>query len=322
MKLRVVFAGTPAFALPSLRALAAAHDVVGVLTQPDRPAGRGRTVAPSPVKQLANELGIALWQPERLRGAPQSVLDTLARLREWQPDVIIVVAYGLILPADLLRLPRLGCLNIHASLLPHWRGAAPIQRAIQAGDARSGVSIMQMDEGLDTGDVLREEAVDIDPSMTAGELHDQLAPLGARLIVETLARCAAGAVVPRPQPDTGITYAQKIVREEARLDWAQSAVQIDRNIRAFNPWPGATTLQQGEPLKLLRSHLPAPRAAEVRDVPPGTVLGLCGDALEVVCGTGIVAITELQRAGRRPVSARDFCNAGPRPSGEALLRWQ
>jgi methionyl-tRNA formyltransferase len=281
------------------------------------------------VKVLAGVLDLPVLQPERLRNAPRELDATLAQLRAWRPDVIVVVAYGLILPPEVLRFPRLGCLNIHASLLPRWRGAAPIQRAIQAGDTRSGVSIMQMDEGLDTGDVLLEEAVGIGAQMTAGELQDLLAPLGAQLIVDALAQCAAGQAHVRPQPADGITYAHKIAREEARIDWAQAATRIDRNIRAFNPWPVATTLQQGEPLKLLRSRLPAGLRAE-DSAAPGTVLGLRGDALAVACGEGVVEITELQRAGRRPVSARDFYNAcqntypptGPAAPGGTELRWE
>ncbi len=318
MKLRVVFAGTPAFALPPLRALAAVHEVAGVLTQPDRPAGRGRALAAGPVKSEALALGLPVLQPERLRGAPQALQETLGQLRSWRPDVIVVVAYGLMLPADILHLPRLGCLNIHASLLPRWRGAAPIQRAIQAGDARTGVSIMQMDEGLDTGNVLLEEAVEIGAQATAGELHDVLAPLGARLIVEALAQWAGGRARAHPQPHEGITYAHKIDRAEARVDWTQPAVQIDRNIRAFNPWPAAETQHHGETLKLLRSRLPVAPAVTAE---PGTVLGLSGDALSVACGEGVVEITELQRAGRRAVSARDFINAERNASGSRPLRW-
>jgi methionyl-tRNA formyltransferase len=319
MKLRVVFAGTPAFALPPLCALAAVHEVAGVLTQPDRPAGRGRTLAPGPVKSEAIALGLPVLQPERLRSAPQVLEATLGVLHGWRPDVIVVVAYGLMLPAAVLQLPRLGCLNVHASLLPRWRGAAPIQRAIQAGDARSGVSIMQMDEGLDTGNVLLEEAVEIGAQTTAGELHDVLAPLGARLIVEALAQWAGGRARAHPQPHEGITYARKIERAEARVDWAQPAVQVDRNIRAFNPWPVAETQHRGEALKLLRSRLSS--ALPQATAEPGTVLGLQGDALVVACGEGAVEITELQRAGRRPVSARDFLNAERNASGSGPMRW-
>ena len=316
MKLRVVFAGTPAFALPPLRALLAAHEVTGVLTQPDRPAGRGRLLESSPVKQEALRAGVPVLQPARLRGDPQALDATLMQLRAWRADVMVVVAYGLLLPRALLDLPRLGCLNIHASLLPRWRGASPIARAILAGDARTGVSIMRMDEGLDTGPVLLEQAVLIGAETTAAQLHDELAEVGARLIVEALEQWSSGHAHLTPQPVHGITHAAKLTRAESRLDWNAGAVEIDRRIRAFNPWPGAETMDQGEVLKLLRSRLPAhaPAGAAAR---PGTVLGMEDDALAVQCGEGVVHVLELQRAGRRAVSARDWFNAqrpgdGPR----------
>jgi methionyl-tRNA formyltransferase len=309
MKLRVAFAGTPAFAVPALRALREAHDVVGVLTQPDRPAGRGRALTASAVKQAALETGVPVSQPLKLRGADSQLDETLTLLREWwQPDVMVVVAYGLILPRILLELPRLGCLNIHASLLPRWRGAAPIQRAILAGDAETGISIMQMDEGLDTGAVLSEARMGIGAETTSAALHDALAELGAQQIIRAIDGLARGRLVARPQPAQGVTYAEKLSKAESRIDWNGSAVDIDRQVRAFNPWPVAETRLGDEPVKLWRSRTQAARAAPA-GVAAGTVLGLAGDALEVACGTGVLQVLELQRAGRRAVGARDFANA-------------
>jgi methionyl-tRNA formyltransferase len=315
MQLKVVFAGTPAFALPALAALAAQHQVAGVLTQPDRPSGRGRVLTASPVKQAAVALGLPVMQPLRLRGDAQSLQSTLAQLRAWQPDVMVVVAYGLILPREVLDAPRLGCLNIHASLLPRWRGAAPIQRAIEAGDAETGVAIMQMDEGLDTGGVLAEARHGIGPETTAGELHDTLAMLGAEELMKVLPALAAGTIRARPQGDAGVTHAEKLRKSEARIDWQQEAVRIDCRIRAFNPWPVAETTLHGEPVKLLRSRCTGNVAAPA---PPGTVLGLAGDALSVCCGSGVVQVLELQRAGRKAVSAREFLNAA-RSDGAPLV---
>ncbi len=300
--LRIAFAGTPQFALPALRAcLASAHRVVGVLTQPDRPAGRGRELRSSPVKLLALEAGVPVAQPTNLRTpeARQPLVD-------WAPDILVVVAYGLILPREVLTLPRLGCVNIHGSLLPRWRGAAPIQRALLAGDSETGVTIMQLDEGLDTGPMLLERRHPIGMHDTAGDLHDVLSELGAAALMEALDGLAAGTLKARAQPTTGVTHAPKLEKSEARIDWSEPAVILDRKIRAFNPWPVAETLLAGEPLKLLR--------AQVADFTPGhgapgTVLGVSDDGLHVVCGEGVLAVRELQRAGKRPVSARDFANA-------------
>jgi methionyl-tRNA formyltransferase len=308
MKLRVVFAGTPAFAVPPLAALHEAHQLVGVLTQPDRPAGRGRGLTASPVKEAALARGVPVAQPARLRGDPVTLEATLALLREWRPDVIVVVAYGLILPRAVLELPRLGCLNIHASLLPRWRGAAPIQRAIEAGDAETGVAIMQMDEGLDTGGVLATARVAIGPETTAARLHDELAQLGAAQLLVALDGLARGTLHAQPQPGEGVTYAEKLSRAESRIDWRLDARAIDRKVRAFNAWPVAEAVLAGEPVKLLRSR--AGTAGE-SGAAPGTLLGLAsgGEALEVACGQGVLQVLELQRAGRKPVSARDFFNA-------------
>jgi methionyl-tRNA formyltransferase len=308
MKLRVAFAGTPAFAVPALRSLGVAHQVVGVLSQPDRPAGRGRALTKSPVTQAGREQGLPVLQPQRLRGDAEALQATLTQLAAWQPDVMVVVAYGLILPREVLTLPRLGCLNIHASLLPRWRGAAPIQRAILAGDERTGVSIMQMDEGLDTGAVLCEASLPIGAETTAAELHDALAALGAQQILVALEGIARGTLVAKPQPADGVTHAGKLSKAEGRIDWRNSAVTIDRQIRAFNPWPAAEAVFDGRPVKLLRSRVDAAQA-DARGAAPGTLLGLRGDALEIACGTGVLQALELQRAGRKAVGARDFMNA-------------
>ena len=334
--LRVAFAGTPEFARLALQALHRAHFSLGlVLTQPDRPAGRGLKLQPSPVKQLALELGIPVAQPRSLRldgKFPDEAQQAREALEQARPDVLVVAAYGLLLPAWVLALPRLGCLNIHASLLPRWRGAAPIHRALEAGDAQTGVTIMQMDEGLDTGDMLLVEPLPITPDDTTGTLHDRLAGLGARLIVEALALAACGGLQRRPQPAQGVTYAHKIDKAEALVDWTAPAAMIDRRIRAFNPAPGAATLWQGEPLKLWRSAAvagtgsgPAPittgtavapdttnpvGAAEMASAhpaaAPGTVLACDGQGVHVQCGDGVLVLTELQRAGARRLPAADF----------------
>jgi len=308
--LRIAFAGTPQFALPALRALLdSPHRVVGVLTQPDRPAGRGRELRASPIKLLAAERGVPVAQPATLR-TPEA----MAPLREWSPDLLVVVAYGLILPAGVLALPRLGCLNIHGSLLPRWRGAAPIQRALLAGDAETGITIMQLDEGLDTGPMLLERRRAIGADDTAGDLHDALSGLGATALLEAIDGLATGALAGRAQPASGASYAPKIEKSEALIDWNSRAVHIDRQVRAFNPWPMAETRLAGEPLRILRSRLlqDAGRAGD-----PGSLLGLGDDGLRVACGEGVVVLRELQRAGKRPVSARDFAN-GVRIAGARL----
>ena len=300
--LRIAFAGTPQFALPALRALLASrHRVVGVLTQPDRPAGRGRELRASPIKLLATEHGLPVAQPATLKSA-----EGRAVLHGWSPDLMVVVAYGLILPAPVLMLPRMGCLNIHGSVLPRWRGAAPIQRALLAGDAETGISIMQLDEGLDTGPVVLERRRPIGLHDTAGDLHDALSELGADALLEAIDGLISGEMLPRSQSAEGVTYAAKIDKSEARIDWSAPAVQIDRRIRAFNPWPVAETRLAGEGLRLLRSRV---ADAQAREAAPGTVLGLADDGLRVACGEGVLAVSELQRAGKRPVSARDFANA-------------
>jgi len=300
--LRIAFAGTPGFALPALRALLqSAHRVVGVLTQPDRPAGRGRELRASPVKLLALEAALPLSQPATLR-SPEG----RAALASWTPDLLVVVAYGLILPREVLALPRLGCLNIHGSLLPRWRGAAPIQRALLAGDTETGVTIMQLDEGLDTGPTLLERRHPIGPRDTAGTVHDALAELGAAALLEAIQGLVSGVLVPKAQPVEGVSYAAKIDKAEARIDWSASARQVDRQVRAFNPWPVAETKLENESVRVLRACVADAVAA---DALPGCVLGLADDGLRVACGEGVLALQELQRAGKRPVSARDFANA-------------
>jgi methionyl-tRNA formyltransferase len=300
--LKIGFAGTPQFALPALRALLASrHRVVGVLTQPDRPAGRGRELRASPVKLLAQEARLPLAQPSTLKTA-----EGRAALAEWRPELLVVVAYGLILPPVVLELPRLGCLNIHGSLLPRWRGAAPIQRAILAGDTETGVSIMQLEAGLDTGPVLLERRHPIGIQDTAGDIHDALSELGAAALLEAIDGLVAHKLLPRPQPVQGVTYAAKIEKAEAPLDWTASATELDRKIRAFNPWPVAETMFAGETLRILRARMAAENGEHAT---PGTLLGLADDGLRVACGQGVLAVRELQRAGKRPVSARDFANA-------------
>jgi methionyl-tRNA formyltransferase len=300
--LRIAFAGTPQFALPALRALLASpHRVVGVLTQPDRPAGRGRELRASPVKLLALEAGVPVAQPATLK-TPEG----RSALHGWSPDLIVVVAYGLILPLAVLTLPRMGCLNIHGSLLPRWRGAAPIQRAILAGDSETGVSIMQLEEGLDTGPVLLERRHPIGMHDTAGDLHDALSELGAGALLEAIEGFAAGELAPCAQPTEGVTYAAKLEKSEAMMNWSRSAAALDRQVRAFNPWPIAETRFAGETLRLLRAQVVP---SDGGDAAPGTLLGLADDGLRVACGEGVLAVSELQRAGKRPVSARDFANA-------------
>jgi methionyl-tRNA formyltransferase len=304
--LRVAFAGTPEFAVPTLRALARSqHPLVGVLCQPDRPSGRGRELKSGPIKQLAVELGLPLAQPASLKS--EAAREPLAA---WDADVLVVVAYGLILPPAVLTLPRLGCLNIHASLLPRWRGAAPIQRAILAGDPETGVTIMQLDAGLDTGAVLAERRVTIAAEADSGQLHAVLAALGAQLLLETLAALEAGNATPIPQSSSGVTYAAKIDKAEARINWGQSAEQISRQVRAFNPWPVADTRWRGEQLRIWQA---AAGPVAHTSATPGTVLGVMGGAVQVQCGQGALAISRLQLAGRRVVTAPEFAGAHALP---------
>jgi methionyl-tRNA formyltransferase len=286
--MKIVFMGTPDFAVPVLDALAEAHEIVAVYTQPPRPAGRGKADRPSPVQARAEALGLPVRHPVSLRS--ESAAKDFAAL---QPDVAVVVAYGLILPQPVLDAPRLGCLNIHASLLPRWRGAAPIHRAIMAGDAETGVCIMQMEAGLDTGPVLLREATPIGAGETTADLHDRLAAMGARLIVEAVSRLPE--LRPEPQPTEGVTYAAKIDKAEARIDWTRPAGEVDRLIRGLSPFPGAWVDIKGERVKLLRS-----RVVDGSGL-PGQVLG----GFTVACGSGAVEITEAQREGKRPLPAAE-----------------
>ncbi|HSN71309.1 MAG TPA: methionyl-tRNA formyltransferase [Steroidobacteraceae bacterium] len=308
-QLAIVFAGTPEFAIPPFEALQKGpHRVVAAYTQPDRPAGRGQRLTESPVKSAAIAAGIPVEQPTTLRD-PAAV----QRLGEYAPDLIVVVAYGSLLPASVLAVPRLCCVNIHASLLPRWRGAAPIQRAIEAGDAETGVCIMQMDEGLDTGPVFARVATPIGPRETAGSLHDRLAELGAAALVETVKRLAAGDAPAEPQPAAGITYAHKIRKEEALLDFGRSALELDRLIRAFNPWPVAETRFRGSQLRIFAAEPVETDASG----PPGQVLASDERGLLVATGCGVLALRSVQLAGRRRVGALDFAHAA-RPVGVVL----
>jgi methionyl-tRNA formyltransferase len=302
--LRVAFAGTPDFALSAFHALVGSrHIVVGVLTQPDRPKGRGRQLAASPVKLAALGRGIPVSQPVTLKTEVDRT-----DLAAWQPDVLVVVAYGLILPRAALDLPRLGCVNIHASLLPRWRGAAPIQRAILAGDAQTGVSIMRMDVGLDTGPVFLERTVAISPAETGGSLHDRLAAEGASAVVEVLDELAVDRARSTPQREDGVTYAAKIDKSEAQIDWSRSAVEIERQVRAFNPWPIAETRLDGEQLRIYAANaIDGDNEPNVGE--SGQIVDILREgAIIVACGRGRLALTELQRPGRRPVAARDLIN--------------
>jgi methionyl-tRNA formyltransferase len=291
--LRLVFAGTPEFAVPAF--------VVAAYTQPDRPAGRGRKLTASPVKQAALASGVGVEQPPTLRDKVAR-----ARLASFEPDLLVVVAYGLILPGSVLALPRLGCWNVHASLLPRWRGAAPIQRAILAGDEESGVDLMQMEAGLDTGPVLLERRTPIAPRETGGSLHDRLAQLGAEVLADGLARVRRGeALRATAQPQAGATYAHKIDKAEARINWNEPAIAIERKVRAFDPWPVAEGLVEGARLRIWSAEALARHA----DAAPGSIVSTDRDALDIATGDGILRIRELQREGGRRMSVRDWLNA-------------
>lgn len=304
--MRIAFAGTPEFARVAVEALhAAGHELVRVFTQPDRPAGRGMKLQPSPVKQFALAQGLPLAQPRSLRldgRFPDEAEAARAQLVVDAPELIVVAAYGLILPRWVLALPRHGCLNIHASLLPRWRGAAPIQRAIEAGDDETGITLMQMDEGLDTGAMRLHEATPIAPADTAATLHDRLAAIGARLVVLGLERLQAGTLPSVPQPAEGATYAHKIDKAEAALDWAQPAAALERRIRAFDPAPGCSAAVAGVPLKLWRARVCAGRAG----APPGQRLDAGRGRLVVACGEGALELLEVQAAGSRRMAAADW----------------
>ena len=306
MPLRLAFMGTPDFAVPALRALhEAGHSIVAVYTQPPRPAGRGQVLRPSPVQAEAERLGLAVRSPIRLRreAAEHAAFAAL------DLDAAVVAAYGLILPAAMLSAPRRGCLNIHASLLPRWRGAAPIQAAILAGDTRSGITVMQMEEGLDTGPMLVEAAVPIGADTTGQALHDALALLGARLILQALEQAPA----PRPQPEAGVTYAPKLSREDGRLDWSEPALSLDRRVRAMNPWPGAFTQLDGLPVKIVGA-IPDP-LADTGAAAPGTILD---QRLTVCTGQGTLRVTRLQMPGRGVLDAEAFLRGRRLAAGHHL----
>jgi methionyl-tRNA formyltransferase len=300
--LRVAFAGTPNFASVALaELLASSHQVVGVLTQPDRPAGRGRQLTASPVKQLAVEAGVPVDQPASLKTEA-----SLATLRSWQADVLVVAAYGILLPQTVLQMPPLGCLNIHGSLLPRWRGAAPIHRAIMAGDKTTGVTIMRMDEGLDTGDMLTKVTVDLKADDTTLTVHDKLAALGATALVEVLTPWCEGAIAAEPQPEAGVTYAHKLKKDEASIDFTDSALACDRLIRGLAGWPIAESQLNGERIRIHAGGLST--IAVPLGTAAGTILAVDAHALTVATGQGAVALTTLQRPGKKALPAADFAS--------------
>ena len=305
--LRLAFAGTPDFALAHLEACRIPDvEIAAVYTQPDRPAGRGRQLAPSPVKAAALAAGLRVEQPQTFKDA--AVRQTL---RDLQVDLLVVVAYGLILPRKVLATPRLGCWNVHASLLPRWRGAAPIQRAILAGDAETGVCLMQMEAGLDTGPVLLERKIPIASGDTGGSLHDKLAALGAQMLGEGLRRTLAGETLPAtPQSNNGVTYAHKLEKTEAALDWNQAAVALERQVRAFDPWPVAEGQVAGEQLRIWKA-LAQTAALDAARAAPGTVVCANRVGIDVACGAGVLRLLEVQRAGGRRISAADYLNSRP-----------
>lgn len=299
--MRVVFAGTPEFAVPSLeQLLQSQHDVVAVLTQPDRPAGRGRQVRPSPVKACAIEAGISVHQPKQLRDV--SVQNTLSAM---SLDVMVVVAYGLLLPTAVLELPQHGCVNVHPSLLPRWRGAAPIQHTLLAGDEQTGVAIMQLDAGMDTGPILMMEKTDIDPADTSQTLHDRLARLGATLLVKTLDEMRVGAMTPQPQSQSGVTYADKIIKSDAVIDWSQPARVLANQVRAYNPWPVSQTTWRDRGLRIWQAE---PTNHQIADHQPGDIVHVSQDGVDVATGDGCLRLLRVQLSGAKQITAAEFAN--------------
>ncbi|MDW2745248.1 methionyl-tRNA formyltransferase [Atlantibacter subterraneus] len=299
--LRIIFAGTPDFAARHLDALLAAnYNVVGVFTQPDRPAGRGKKLMPSPVKVVAQEHGLPVFQPASLRPAENQQL-----IADLNADIMVVVAYGLILPKAVLEMPRLGCINVHGSLLPRWRGAAPIQRSLWAGDDETGVTIMQMDVGLDTGDMLYKLACPITPDDTSASLYDKLAELGPQGLIETLQLLASGKARPEVQDESQVTYAEKLSKEEALLDWSLSAAELERCIRAFNPWPMSYFMMDGQPVKVWKASV----LEAATNAAPGTILEADKQGIQVATAQGVLNIEELQPAGKKAMKAQDLLNS-------------
>lgn len=308
-EIRTVFMGTPDFALPTLQGLIEVGvPVCAVYTQPDRPSGRGKKLTPPPVKELARRHDIPVFQPARLRDAA-----VIEELRALAPDLIVVVAYGQILPKSILEIPRYGCINVHASLLPRYRGAAPINKAVVDGEQVTGVTTMLMDVGLDTGDMLVKRATEISPDETAGQLHDRLALLGREAMEETLQRLCAGKLVPQPQEDALSSYAPMLKKEHGRVDWEQSARVIHNQVRGLSPWPGAYTLLQGEILKFGVTSAENGSGGE-----PGTILDAGSDGVVVACGEGVLRIRELQLPGKKRLIASDFLCGRPLPAGTRL----
>ncbi len=307
---RIIFMGTPDFAVPALENLVASGQLVGVVTQPDRPAGRGRNVQPPPVKEAALAAGLPVYQPASLR-RPEAA----APLREWAPDLIVVAAFGQILRPHVLDLPPLGCVNIHASLLPRWRGAAPIQYALLAGDHQTGITLMQMDAGLDTGPILVREALPIAPRETAATLHDRLAALGGRLIAAHLDDLQHRRLIPTPQDETASTYAPMIHKEDGQLNWDEPAEALDRRVRAMTPWPGAFSTWLGRQIKILAAH-PAAAGGQPAAA-PGTVISL-GETAAVCCGHGLLIVEKLQLEGKKPLPTAEFLRGRPEFIGAHL----
>lgn len=310
--LRLVFMGSPDFSVPALDALlAAGHDIACVYSQPPRPAGRGQKEKKCAVHAFAEGKGLEVRTPATLKAPEdQSVF------AELKADAAVVVAYGLILPAAVIEAPRLGCLNVHASLLPRWRGAAPIQRAIMEGDTVSGVTIMQIEEGLDTGDILMTGTIPITPETTGETLHDLLADQGASLMVAALEGLAAGTLTPVPQPDDGVTYAAKLTRDEGRLDWQRPAAELERKVRALNPWPGTWFEHDGGRIKVLKTEIAEGQEDQLSGTVPGTLPGtLVDDTLTVACGEGVLRLLKVKREGKKSQDAAAFVRGYPMPSG-------
>ncbi len=309
MSARVVFMGTPEFAVPTLRRLLASFEVVGVVTRPDKPKGRSKQPVPSPVKVVAQEAGVPIFQPRTLRRPEMQ-----EPIREWQPDVIVVAAFGLILPPEVLRIPPHGCLNVHASLLPRWRGAAPVPAAIIAGDKETGVTIMLMDEGVDTGPILAQEREPILPDDTTATLAERLAERGARLLIETLPRWLRGEITPQPQDEQQATYAPMLRKEDGWIRWEEPAELIERKVRAYYPWPTAMTRWRGKLLKVLRA---VAISQEEKTAPPGTVIAW-NEGAAVVTGEGLLVLQEVQLEGKRPLPIGDFLRGARGFVGERL----